>query len=112
MRELASDTAANDAKLDPCSRASTAAASKNSPRRPRRRASATACSWTICAACRGLDARGVRAVGGADLTDAHWLWGGTPQAIVTTILDGRTGVMPPFGAMLDAKAIGDLANTC
>lgn len=51
-----------------------------------------------CAACHGLQGRGGAAVGAPDLTDSDWLWGGTPDAITKTILDGRTGVMPPMGA--------------
>ncbi len=52
-----------------------------------------------CAACHGSDARGAR--GFPNLTDPEWLYGGTPQAIQTTILNGRIGVMPSFGATLD-----------
>jgi cytochrome c oxidase cbb3-type subunit 3 len=52
-----------------------------------------------CAQCHGSDARGAR--GFPNLTDDEWLWGGSPDAIETTIARGRTGVMPPFGAALD-----------
>jgi len=108
--ELASDTAANDAKLDPVLKGFDGRSIEELAKTPEATRIGHRLFVDNCAACHGLDARGVRAVGGADLTDAHWLWGGTPQAIVTTILDGRTGVMPPFGAMLDAKAVENLAN--
>ena len=48
-----------------------------------------------CAQCHGSDARGSR--GFPNLTDADWMWGGTHDAIKTTIAEGRTGVMPPMG---------------
>jgi cytochrome c oxidase cbb3-type subunit 3 len=48
-----------------------------------------------CAQCHGSDARGSR--GFPNLTDGDWLWGGSHDAIKTTIANGRTGVMPPMG---------------
>jgi cytochrome c oxidase cbb3-type subunit 3 len=52
-----------------------------------------------CAACHGADAGG--GIGYPNLTDDRWIWGGTPEAIETTITSGRSPVMPPF-----APAIG------
>jgi cytochrome c oxidase cbb3-type subunit 3 len=51
-----------------------------------------------CAPCHGTDARGAR--GFPNLADAEWLWGSDPEQIRTTITNGRTGVMPPLGAVL------------
>ncbi len=51
---------------------------------------------TYCSQCHGSDARGAR--GFPNLADNDWLWGGEPQTILTSILEGRTGVMPPMGA--------------
>lgn len=51
-----------------------------------------------CAQCHGSDAGGSR--GYPSLRDADWLYGGTPEAIRSTILNGRNGVMPPLGAAL------------
>lgn len=53
---------------------------------------------TYCAVCHGSDAGG--APGFPNLTDNDWLYGGEPATIQTTILDGRNGVMPPWGAVL------------
>ncbi len=53
---------------------------------------------TYCSQCHGSDARGAR--GFPNLTDHDWLWGGEPDAIKTSIRDGRNGVMPPMGAAL------------
>jgi cytochrome c oxidase cbb3-type subunit 3 len=58
-----------------------------------------------CAMCHGSDARG--ALGFPNLADAAWNWGGEPDAILTSILAGREGVMPPLGAVLGS----DLAIT-
>lgn len=46
-----------------------------------------------CAQCHGSDARGAK--GFPNLTDQFWIWGGTPEAIETTITDGREALMPP-----------------
>jgi cytochrome c oxidase cbb3-type subunit 3 len=53
---------------------------------------------TYCAMCHGADARG--ATGFPNLADGDWLYGGEPQTIKTTILQGRNGVMPAFAAAL------------
>lgn len=47
---------------------------------------------TYCATCHGSDAGGAR--GFPSLKDNDWLWGGTPEAIKTSIANGRMGVMP------------------
>jgi cytochrome c oxidase cbb3-type subunit 3 len=63
---------------------------------------------TYCTQCHGADAGGAR--GYPDLTDQDWLYGGTPQAIETSILDGRNGVMPPWGDALGAAAVESVAT--
>ncbi len=62
-----------------------------------------------CAGCHGADARG--AIGFPDLTDDAWLYGGSPEAIVASIGNGRHGVMPHFNGMLDAQTADDLVDT-
>ncbi len=62
---------------------------------------------TYCAQCHGSNAKGLP--GYPNLTDNDWLWGGEPEAIKTTIMEGRNGVMPPF-AQLGGETIKDLAN--
>jgi len=59
---------------------------------------------TYCAQCHGSDARGSK--GFPNLTDKDWLHGGTPEAIKTTIMEGRHGVMPSMEA-----AIGGAQDT-
>jgi cytochrome c oxidase cbb3-type subunit III len=47
-----------------------------------------------CAACHGSDGRG--APGFPNLSDRDWLWGGTPDAIVQSISEGRVSTMPAW----------------
>ncbi|MDX1635715.1 MAG: cytochrome-c oxidase, cbb3-type subunit III [Marinobacter sp.] len=50
-----------------------------------------------CAVCHGSAARG--AIGFPNLTDDAWLYGGEPEAILTTLHQGRQGNMPAKGLM-------------
>ncbi|MBU3589607.1 cytochrome-c oxidase, cbb3-type subunit III [Polynucleobacter sp. 80A-SIGWE] len=60
-----------------------------------------------CAQCHGSDAGGAK--GFPNLTDGDWLYGGSPENIKTTLINGRMGVMPPF-PQLDSNQIVDVAN--
>ncbi|MDO5506065.1 MAG: cytochrome-c oxidase, cbb3-type subunit III [Pseudoxanthomonas suwonensis] len=51
-----------------------------------------------CATCHGSAGQG--AIGYPNLTDDSWQWGGSPDQILTTIRDGRQGVMTPWGDVL------------
>jgi cytochrome c oxidase cbb3-type subunit 3 len=55
-----------------------------------------------CAACHGSDARGAR--GFPNLRDNDWLYGGSPETIEQTILNGRNGVMPAWESALGGEA--------
>jgi cytochrome c oxidase cbb3-type subunit 3 len=59
-----------------------------------------------CAGCHGSDARG--APGFPNLTDADWLWGSAPDTVLTTIRDGRTGVMPAWKPVLGDEGVEDM----
>ena len=61
-----------------------------------------------CAQCHASDGAGSR--GFPNLTDRDWLWGGDPKTIGTTIAEGRSGVMPPFGAALGAEGVRNVAH--
>ena len=61
-----------------------------------------------CAACHGSAAQG--APGYPNLTDDVWNWGGDPDRILATVLDGRQGIMPPLGTVLEGMG-GDVAIT-
>lgn len=56
-----------------------------------------------CAQCHGSDAGGAK--GFPNLRDKDWLYGGDPDAIKTSILQGRNGVMPPQGALIGEENI-------
>ncbi len=60
-----------------------------------------------CAQCHASDGGGSR--GFPNLTDKDWLWGGAPETIKATITDGRTGNMPPLGAVLGDEGVKDAA---
>jgi cytochrome c oxidase cbb3-type subunit 3 len=62
-----------------------------------------------CAQCHGSDGRGSR--GFPNLTDSEWQWGGAPEAIVATIVEGRKAAMPPMAAAVGgAEDVTDVAN--
>ena len=54
-----------------------------------------------CAMCHGSDARGAK--GYPNLADSRWQWGGTPEDILATILDGRQAAMPAVAATLGGE---------
>lgn len=61
-----------------------------------------------CAVCHGSDARGAKAY--PNLTDDDWLYGGKPEAVLTSILKGRNGVMPAFGDALGEQGVTEVAS--
>lgn len=58
-----------------------------------------------CAACHGDQGRGNRELGAPNLADNIWLFGGTRQAIVESIMNSRGGVMPAWAGRLDPVTI-------
>ena len=62
-----------------------------------------------CAQCHGSDGRGSR--GFPNLTDGEWQWGGAPEALKTTIVEGRKAAMPPMAAAVGGAAdVEDVAH--
>lgn len=61
-----------------------------------------------CAQCHSSDARGGK--GYPNLSDTHWIWGGTPETIKESITNGRKAVMPPWGAVLGDDGVKDMAH--
>lgn len=62
-----------------------------------------------CTACHGEDAKGNQQLGAPNLTDPIWLYGGSKDAIMTTIKTGRGGSMPAWGERLDPETVKLLA---
>jgi len=48
----------------------------------------------LCVACHGADGGGNPALGAPALNDDVWLYGSSPAAVRTSIVEGRRGVMP------------------
>ena len=62
-----------------------------------------------CAQCHGSDAHGSK--GFPNLTDGDWLYGGSPEKIHETLVNGRMGNMPPMGAAVGTPdEVRNLAN--
>ncbi len=62
-----------------------------------------------CSSCHGEDAKGVPEMGAPDLTDSFWIYGGSAQAVFTSIHDGRQGHMPHWEGRLSPADIRLLA---
>ncbi len=63
---------------------------------------------TYCTNCHGSDARGAK--GFPNLTDNDWLYGGTPDAIQASIMNGRSGTMPAWGPVLGPDGVNNVAE--
>ncbi|ODS24245.1 cytochrome-c oxidase, cbb3-type subunit III [Candidatus Endobugula sertula] len=61
-----------------------------------------------CAVCHGADAGG--ALGFPNLTDNDWLYGGTPEKIKETIMEGRAAAMPAWAGLLGEKGINEVTQ--
>lgn len=64
---------------------------------------------TTCAACHGENAQGNREVGAPNLTDAHWIYGGNMDTIISSVHGGRQGHMPTWDERLTTAEIRTLA---
>ncbi len=60
-----------------------------------------------CAVCHGSDGRG--SLGFPNLADNDWRWGGEPETIKQTIMDGRQGIMAAWGETLGNQGVKDVA---
>ncbi|MGR5285827.1 cytochrome-c oxidase, cbb3-type subunit III [Vibrio maritimus] len=61
-----------------------------------------------CSQCHGSDARGQ--TGFPNLTDNAWLYGGEPEAIVTTVMQGRIGQMPAWKEALGEDGVREVVS--
>jgi len=61
-----------------------------------------------CSSCHGSDAGG--GPGFPNLRDDDWLYGGDPQTIQTTIMNGRQAAMPAWGAVLGPDGVSNVAE--
>lgn len=58
---------------------------------------------TLCVACHGVDGTGNQLLGAPNLTDDIWLYGGQPQQIADSIVQGRNGNMPAHDELLNEE---------
>ena len=63
----------------------------------------------ICAACHGMDGRGNKMLGAPNLTDNIWLYGGSPQSIRASIVNGHDIRMPEQLGNLGSEKVRLLA---
>lgn len=61
--------------------------------------------FAACAACHGMDGKGMTAIGSANLTDGIWLHGWGEDAIIRAINTGFTNKMPGQSALLNEAQI-------
>lgn len=61
--------------------------------------------FMVCAACHGMDAKGNKMLGGPNLTDDIWLYGGSEAVIADGLRNGRNGVMPSHEDILTPEQI-------
>ncbi len=61
-----------------------------------------------CSMCHGSAARGAASF--PNLTDDDWLYGGEPQNIKMSILNGRAGVMPGWDASFTEAELNDMVD--
>lgn len=63
-----------------------------------------------CAACHGMDGKGVSAIGAPNLVNNVWQYGGSVDEILSSITNGRKGLMPPLGKALGYGNVKNVAN--
>jgi cytochrome c oxidase cbb3-type subunit 3 len=118
-QSIADAKAAQRASLDKIAAASVDDILKDDQLREFARAGGAAAFKVNCVPCHGAGAAG--SVGYPNLNDDDWLWGGTPDAIYTTLKNGirftanpdtRDSQMPAFGAdaILTPEQITSVAN--
>ena len=61
-----------------------------------------------CAVCHGADGSG--ALGFPNLTDNDWLYGGSPEKIKETLVNGRQAAMPAWSSLLGETGIAQTAD--
>ncbi|MEL6233666.1 MAG: cytochrome-c oxidase, cbb3-type subunit III [Pseudomonadota bacterium] len=62
-----------------------------------------------CSSCHGEDAKGLIELGAPNLTDPIWLYGGTREILMETLVNGRAGMMPAWTGRLSEAQIREVA---
>lgn len=106
--QLQRDTSINDARLETVLRPLRSLSIAELAARPETEALGSRLYLDNCAGCHGRQARGNQQLGAPDLTDDEWLYGGSGEAIHASILDGRQGTMPAWGAVLGRDGVNEV----
>lgn len=61
-----------------------------------------------CSVCHGTS--GLGAYGFPNLTDTDWLYGGDPEALRASLINGRQGAMPGWSSVLGEDGIQDVTH--
>ncbi len=61
-----------------------------------------------CSVCHGSDARGATTF--PNLVDDDWLYGGSTDAILSSVVNGRAGMMPAMGPAMSDEAIDSVVQ--
>jgi cytochrome c oxidase cbb3-type subunit 3 len=103
----AAELAKGDAEVAPLYAKFAALSVEDVSRDPQAQAIGERLFMNNCSQCHGSDARGGK--GFPNLTDNDWLYGGTPEKIKETLVQGRIGQMPPMAAAVgsadDVKSV-------
>ncbi|HWG71923.1 MAG TPA: cytochrome-c oxidase, cbb3-type subunit III [Steroidobacteraceae bacterium] len=108
--EVARDTAANELTLGPLMRRYSTLTVEDLSRDPTALGIGQRLFIDNCAACHGRLGHGNPLLGAPNLTDDDWLYGGDGKSMLTSIEDGRRGVMPPFVGVFGEAGVANLAN--
>jgi cytochrome c oxidase cbb3-type subunit 3 len=108
--ELAAETRANDALLQAATAGFAERPIEELATNPKALAMGEVLYRDNCAACHGRSGQGSPALGAPRLSDDDWLYGGSGEAILASVTDGRHGVMPPWGEPLGAEGVVNVAH--
>ena len=97
-KEQAADKARDDAKMEQAFAPYKGKSIDVIARDPKAVALGRSIFNNTCATCHGSSATG--AIGYPNLTDDIWHWGGSPDRVLQTVMEGREGVMPEWGKVL------------
>ncbi|HMN43071.1 MAG TPA: cytochrome-c oxidase, cbb3-type subunit III [Povalibacter sp.] len=106
--EWLQDTQVNDAKLAATLQPLSSLSVEELARNDNARALGERLFLDNCAACHGTRALGNPSIGAPNLVDDDWLYG--EGTLMASVLDGRTGAMPPWGPALGHEGVKEVAS--
>jgi cytochrome c oxidase cbb3-type subunit 3 len=110
MGELQRDTAANNAKLEAQIQSFSGLTIEQLAADPKAATNGRSLFLDNCAACHGMEAMGNQFLGAPNLVDADSLYGLSSEMLLTSIRDGRKGVMPALGGPLGQAGLNETVS--